>query len=161
MKTGATLNRGASKQDYETPDDFIHAAVNRFGKIDFDLAASKLNTRGLGYFTEFDNALSQDWDKFRGNLWLNPPFYNITPWAKKCSEYQGDGQILFLVPASVGSNWFRDFVFQKSKIYFLNDRLKFKGCKDSYPKDCLLAVFGSLERQIEIWKWKKNNPKPN
>lgn len=154
MKTGATLNRGKSKQDYATPDDFIQAVEDRFGAIMFDLACSKDNCRGA-WFGESKDSLSQDWNQLAGNLWLNPPFANITPWAKKCSEYGGNGKILFLVPASVGSNWFRDFVHPFAKIYFLNGRLTFKGCTQPYPKDCLLAVFENKMPigQVEIWKW--------
>lgn len=134
MKTGASLNRGSSKQTYATPDDFISAVEKRFGPISFDLACEKETMRGEGGFTKEEDSLAMDWTKPKGNLWLNPPFDDIGKWAKKCSEYQGDGKIMFLVPASVGSNWFRDFVYAKSLVIFLNGRLTFKGCKDSYPK---------------------------
>lgn len=156
MKTGATLNRGNSNQAYETPDNFIAEVVKKFGALSYDLAASKLNTRADKFFDKDQNSLTQDWNAINGNLWLNPPFDNITPWAKKCSEYRGIGSILFLVPASCGSNWFRDFVYPFSKVYFLNGRLTFKGCNDPYPKDCILAHFENKvpTGQTEIWRWR-------
>lgn len=155
MKTGATLNRGSSNQSYETPDDFIKAVESRFGSIDFDLAATEKNHLGYNWIGKDDDSLKQDWNSLSGNLWLNPPFSNIAPWAKKCSEYEGSGGILFLVPASVGSNWFRDFVYAKSLVIFLNGRLTFKGCSQPYPKDLILAVFSEHMLGTEVWNWRK------
>ncbi len=43
-KTGPSMNRGTSKQNYKTPDDFMDAVKKRFGKIIFDLAANGDNT---------------------------------------------------------------------------------------------------------------------
>lgn len=152
MKTGATLNRGNSKQNYETPDNFITAVENRFEIINWDLAASKSSSRGQCWFDESQNSLIQDWNALRGNLWLNPPFDCIGKWAKKCSEYGGDGKILFLVPASVGSNWFRDYVFNRSHVLFLNGRITFKGCSTPYPKDTMLVIY-NFGVGCSIWKW--------
>lgn len=87
-------------------------------------------------------------------MWLNPPYSNIGPWAKKCAEESALGaRILFLVPASVGSNWFRDFVFKKSLVLFLNDRIKFVGAEYVYPKDCIIAAYGFGEPGFEMWGW--------
>jgi phage N-6-adenine-methyltransferase len=162
-KTGASFARGSSRQDYATPDDFLAAVRAKFGPIAFDLAASKENnvTRNFYYATNnfFDmaaNSLAQNWSDLTGNLWLNPPFDSIAPWAKKCSHEASRGaKILFLVPASVGSNWFASHVILSAHVYFLNPRLKFKGAVDPYPKDCLLAAygFGNIGR-CEVWRWK-------
>jgi phage N-6-adenine-methyltransferase len=101
-KTGAGFNRGSSKQDYATPPDFMSAVEKRFGLVAFDLAASANNSKHANYFSESDNSLVQEWHKIPGNLWLNPPFDPITPWAQKCaSESILGATIFFLVPASV------------------------------------------------------------
>jgi site-specific DNA-methyltransferase (adenine-specific) len=153
MKTGASFDRCNSRQDYSTPTDFIKAVETRFGMINWDLAASKENTKGQCWFDVSQDSLSQDWGRLKGNLWLNPPFKNVKPWARKCFLHsQNSSKILFLVPASVGSNWFRDYVFQSSLVLFLSPRLSFDGIAP-YPKDCMLAVYG-VGRQIECWKWK-------
>lgn len=152
--TGASLNRGGSRQDYETPSDFISAVEHRFGLISCDLAARPDNAKGPIWFDETTNSLSIDWHKTGGALWLNPPFDNIAPWAEKCAAESSKGaKILFLTPASVGSNWFAKFVFKKANVLFLNKRLQFVGAKDAYPKDCILSCFGYGEG-FEIWRWK-------
>ena len=83
---------------------------------------------------------------------MNPPFANIGPYAQKA--YSDGGKIAMLVPASVGANWWRDWVDGKSYVLFLNGRLKFGGCKDYYPKDCALVLY-TPERFIgnEVWSW--------
>lgn len=153
-KTGPTINRGSSNQSYSTPKDFIQAVEARFGEIYFDLAASKENTKcPTRWFNEENDSLKQDWTKLGdGNLWLNPPYDKITPWAKKCSESVGCS-ILFLVPASVGSDWFRNYVEPFAFTFLLSPRLCFDG-KNPYPKDCILAVYQRGFTGIKTWRWK-------
>ncbi len=145
---------GRSKQDYETPDDFIRAFKGRFGPIAVDLAASAENTKGQVFFTEEDNSLNQDWWGY-GNLWLNPPYANIEPWAEKCAIEQARcSRIFMLVPASVGSNWYSNFVEPYAFVFALNPRLTFKGCTAPYPKDCILACYLGGLTGFRTWRWK-------
>lgn len=173
--TGARVSSGSdSKQDYATPADFMAAVVARFRAIAFDLAADEANTKAAFYYCAPDtvfvpfpwrafpkcvgvDALAHDWNEtaaeFGGPLFLNPPFADIAPWARKCAASR-EAEILFLVPASVGSNWFRDHVFGRADVYFLNGRLCFDG-KGLYPKDCILAHFRrDASRSIFIWSWR-------
>lgn len=153
MKNMPVQKPGRSKQDYSTPNDFMDSVIKKFGPIDFDLAANNENAKSNNYFSEDDNSLEQDWTKLNGNLWLNPPYANIAPWAEKCKNSIGiNRNILFLVPASIGSNWFYEHVYRFAKIYALNPRLSFDG-KNAYPKDCFLAHYGG-SFDFEVWRWK-------
>ena len=149
---------GRSKQDYETPPEFIEAVKARLGIMEFciDLAADRRNAKSAIYFSERDDSLLQDWEAFSGKGWcfLNPPFANITPWAKKCSE--SGIKIAFLVPAAVGSNWFRHYVDGKARVLLLNGRISFDGI-GPYPKDCILCLYG-VTPGYEIWNWRKSAP---
>jgi phage N-6-adenine-methyltransferase len=111
-RTGASLVRGQSKQDYETPMEFIRAVEKRFGPLTVDLAASAENAKAPRHISEKENSLICPWAATAvDNCWLNPPFGNIAPWAKKCAEESEHGaRILMLVPASIGSNWFAEHV---------------------------------------------------
>lgn len=153
--TGAANHRGASKQNYGTPQPLIEAVERRFGKLVFDLAAEPENTKCERYFTEQQDSLVQDWTECgEGLLWLNPPFGNIAPWAAKCRAEMIRGcRIAFLVPASVGSNWFAVSVFGCASIQFLRGRLSFDG-KNPFPKDCMLAVYGE-EFGCAVWNWRE------
>jgi len=166
VRTGASLARGQSKQDYATPRKFLDAVQRRFGTIVFDLAAHADNCVVPGYFGPggiLQDALSPEcvWQRCpSGSLWLNPPFDTIAPWARKCAEVGGFTQsrcrsvgqrILFLVPASVGSEWFAQYVDGEALVVFLRPRLSFDG-KNPYPKDCMLCVFGA-QPGYECWRW--------
>jgi hypothetical protein len=171
---------GHSKQDYSTPKEFLAAVQKRFGfkRFDFDLAALRgnavdnLGPADLYLGPDHSNAmccdaLSFNWSRApSGNLWLNPRYADIAPWAEKCAASawwesektkRGPGPasgrvIYFLVPASVGANWFAEHVDKKSLVLFPRPRLSFDG-KNPYPKDLILACFG-LKPGYECWRWK-------
>lgn len=161
MATMPVQKPGLSKQDYETPPEFINAVKARLGVVDFewDLAASEQNSKALhSYFSEEDDSLLQDWNRLItcawpqfGWAWLNPPFGHIEPWAKKCAE--SGIKVAFLVPAGVGANWFRDWVDGKALVLLLNGRISFDGIAP-YPKDCILALYG-VTPGYEVWDWRK------
>jgi hypothetical protein len=200
MATMPAQKPGRSKQNFGTPEVFIAAVKRRFGITEFavDFAAEAGNTKAADYMTETIDALSVSrWELFCpapavrmfGQWvavedkpdrwgWLNPPFSDIEPWAAKCVETKlGGGQVLFLVPAAVGSNWYRDYVHGKALVLFLNGRLCFiddwKNTIDPvsfkkygewrnysseplYPKDCILCVYSPLVAPgTEVWSWKR------
>jgi len=150
---------GRSKQDYCTPDDFFDAVVDRFGRPVWDLAASTENARATGFYSIEQNALRLEWhDLPKGWLWCNPPFADIAPWVEKAfAESVLGAKTLMLVPAGVGTNWFREWVFEKAWVLFLSPRLTFKGCHDPYPKDLMLLAFDSAWKigPIHCWRWDK------
>lgn len=164
-KTGASFARGASKQDYATPQNFIQAVERRWGHISFDLAAHAKNTKAKRWFGPgglAPDSLVEKWGDIlrpggKQNLWLNPPFNDIRPWARKCAEVTPHlkligARLLFLVPAAVGSNWFADCVFGVAPVFFLRPRLSFDG-KNSYPKDLMLVAYGAAVSTFECWRW--------
>jgi phage N-6-adenine-methyltransferase len=184
---------GTSKQNYQTPVRFVDAVKRRFGIAEFavDFAADHVNALSDTYFDEHTDALSVDgWaDWCRYNRlptlpkdqpwgWLNPPFSKIGPWAAKCRETAlSGGQVLLLVPAAVGSNWYRDHVDGKARVLFLNGRLCFiddwaetvdpasfkkygewrnYSSPPLYPKDCMLCVYSPVVTPgTEVWTWGK------
>jgi phage N-6-adenine-methyltransferase len=149
---GAAHNRGNSRQDYETPLSLIRAVESRFGSLSVDLAARPDNAKAPQFITPEQDSLKTEWPTDR-LCWLNPPFSNIAPWAKKCRETADKGgRIAFLVPASVGANWYRDFIHKKDLILFLNGRVDFIA-GEGYPKDCLIAMFG-YPQDFDVWTWK-------
>ncbi len=156
-----------SRQDYGTPLDFRHAVERRFGPIRFDLAATLANRLHTDCFTERDDSLSKDWADvsqtlpYGSILWLNPPFANIGRWAHKCSTETGSSvwkpgtRILMLVPASIGAMWWHECVHPYAYVLALAPRLTFGGCKDPYPKDLALCVYGSCTGPgFAPWRWK-------
>lgn len=157
IRTGAMQNRGASRQDYATPADFLNAFRARFGDIVFDLAAHERNHVAERYFSPEEDSLAQHWGAITrslskpGWLWLNPPFANIGPWAAKCARYSAHG-IALLVPASVGSLWWYEHVAPHAQVHFLIGRLHFSEA-GPFPKDCALCLFGPTPGH-HYWDWR-------
>lgn len=157
-RLGPTIRRHKSEQDVATPENFITACKVRFGEIYFDLAASESNAKALNYFTKEQDSLQIPWsERTIGNLcFLNPPYSNIAPWAAKCdAEARMGCRTLLLVPASVGSNWFRDHVHKKAFVLFLNGRITFVGQPTPYPRDLILCCYGfNGFTGYDTWTWK-------
>lgn len=157
---------GRSKQNYETPEDLLDAIRKRL-KITifiFDFACSLKNKKAARGWTQRDDSLSKKASEWVSVLcgrwgWLNPPFAKIAPWAKKClAVHKRGGKIALLVPASVGSNWYRDYIHDQSgvTVLFLNGRPKFDG-KNGFPKDCMLVLFTGTDSEMfetDVWTWK-------
>jgi phage N-6-adenine-methyltransferase len=164
---------GKSKQDYTTPPEFIQACCNRL-KINFfsmDLAASHENAIARTYFTEKEDSLNPDltWNPYPGCwAWLNPPYSKIYPWVEKAArEAEKGAHICVLVPASVGSDWWQEWVNPYAYVSFLKGRLTFGGTlpnpktgkPDPYPKDCALLLYTPWQfAGNEIWDWRNSVP---
>ena len=168
-KTGPSMARGKSKQDYETPPEFMEAVRNRFERPIWDLAAAPENARCYHYYTKEDDSLTKDWHKIHsdrqlkgekdGFLWLNPPFSNIEPWAEKCAaEMKLGARILFLVPASVDSVWYWKHVAPHACVLALKQRICFDG-KNGFPKGLILAVYAYGLKGFQPWDWKGKRAK--
>jgi len=148
------ISHGDTRQDYETPQEFIDAVEQRFGKLTFDLAAQATNTKVPGgFFTEADNALTQPWPN--GLLWLNPPFKVIDPWAARCLAMgHPERRILMLTPASIDALWYAKHVHQRASVLAVSPRIKFVGEKHAYPKPLMLSCFGFGVSGMDVWRWK-------
>ena len=154
---------GKSKQNYGTPPEFLAAVKKLLGidKFKLDVAASADNAVSAIYYDEAHDALKDEhsWD-VDGWSWLNPPYSNLEPWTRKaCFEAANGAKIAILLPASVGSNWWRNWVNGKAVVLFLNGRLTFVGEKAPYPKDsALLLYWGGVTPALarySVWDWKK------
>jgi site-specific DNA-methyltransferase (adenine-specific) len=168
---------GRSKQDYETPPDLIAAIEARWGKLTVDLAARADNAKCPRFITPEQDSLVQDWAAWIGDGigWLNPEFADISEWAAKCAGCIGIRAIM-LTPASIGSEWFADHCELTAKVVGLRPRICFGGCHQlypakhpkagqrncdescfgcaTYPKDCMLTLWGFGPPTFESWRWK-------
>lgn len=149
---------GRSKQDYGTPIEFLDAVMAKLGisEFDIDLAASADNAVASLFYDKEQNSLVQPWDIGTGWNWLNPEFANIGPWVARALYHARNygTKTAVLIPASVGANWWRDFVHDKCRVLFLNGRIHFVGCDDPYPKDCALLLYGEAPG-YDVWSWTK------
>jgi phage N-6-adenine-methyltransferase len=160
-KSGAGFKRHKSDQAIGTPPEFVGAVERRFGALSFDLAANSKNTvvRDCYFGPGSPNAtdsLATNWRGLDGNLWLNPPYGDIGPWARKLADECKHRQALsfLLVPSSTGALWFQRHVAPHSHVIELVGRIKFVGAKQGYPKDLILAVYGFGLVGRSAWDWR-------
>lgn len=156
LRLGPTIRRGQSEQSVGTPPEFLDAVQRSFGRITFDLAASSGNAVVDRFYGIEHDSLAQDWERITGGglLWLNPPYANIAPWAKKCALSRR--AIALLVPASIDANWYWEWCHPFADTFILHPRLKFIGHKDPFPKGLMLCLFGQRGgATITRWHWQK------
>ncbi len=155
---------GRSKQNYGTPGDFLEAVKYKLQiqRFSLDVAAEDENAVCEAYYTEEMDGLLQPWHRESGAWnWCNPPYSYIQPWAHKAhKESRFGASTAMLVPASVGSNWWRECVEPFAYQVFLNGRLTFVGETKPYPKDCALLFYTPWGfKGTEIWQWRRDVPK--
>lgn len=160
-----------SRQDYETPSDFLEAVRRRFGPLHVDLAcgpSAQLNLWGtsdtrkapVGIVYPEDDSLSIPWaERFDGRTsWLNPPFRHMAPWMRKVAAESSKltaGSILVLSPAAVATVWFLEHVHERALVLPLVPRLTFVGESAPYIKDLMLSVYGpTVTPGFEPWRWR-------
>lgn len=156
-------NKGKSKQDFQTPPEFLDALKSHLDIDEFtiDLAASADNKIAPLYYDIANSALVPDhpWQvpDRKGWAFCNPPFANIAPWVEKASfEAQEGAQIAMLLPASVGANWWADWVHNIAHVLLLNGRIQFVGATDAYPRDCAILLYSRLiPAGYSVWAWKE------
>lgn len=154
---------GRSEQNVMTSREFVAAVQRTFGALICDLAASRDNAvagdwRGPEHPAEaLRDATTCQWPLTRQgeHCWLNPPFGNIAPFAKRAAESRQFTSTLMLVPASVGANWWCDWVDGKADVYVVG-RMRFVGHDHMFPKDLALchywALSGGKQRR---WRWER------
>lgn len=152
---------GKSKQDYRTPVTFLDAVKRCLGidAFDFDLCADDGNAVAPLYFTKEFSALDEPtWKMGDGWNWMNPEFSNIAPWVARAYREACDhgARTAVLIPASVGANWWRDYVDRRCEILLLNGRISFDGTAP-YPKDCALLLYHPIAVSLpsyDVWTWR-------
>lgn len=158
---------GRSEQTVATPRDFLARVGDSFGGFDLDVCANADNAAAERYYSldeRGENALVLPWDGQHN--WCNPPFADIAPWVQHAYEQSCQpgytGQTTMLVPASVGSNWYLNWVYGKADVLFLNGRLKFVGHSNYYPKDLMLLIYANPEYMAQptphhcVYDWKQD-----
>jgi hypothetical protein len=94
--TNHSLPKGTSDEHYTPKELFITLGV----KFDLDVAAP-VGGSGIApnWFDKNTDGLSQKW---YGNIWMNPPYSNPTPWVQKFLDH---GFGIALLPITRGKWW--------------------------------------------------------
>ena len=120
----------SDKQDWETPKELFDNLNNEFD-FELDAFASDKNAKCKHFFTEQDDALKQDWTKYK-SIFINPPYTSKVQdeVLKKINDTISSnwrGVIVLLIPARTDTKRWHDYVFNKADdIRFIKGRLRFE-----------------------------------
>lgn len=158
---GPTINRFKSQQVVATPWAFIRAVEKKFGKIAVDLAATAENAKANRFISPSLDTFEENWTDWLPGAslgWLNPEFDPMRKWVEKCAmEQQRGAEFLVLTPASIGANWFWDYVQPYATVYSVG-RITFEGSETPYPKDLILSHYNANpNHELQRWQWKGTN----
>lgn len=129
----------SGRKDWATPPEFFTPLHQEFG-FTLDVCASAENAKCSRYFTEVDDALSQEWT---GTCWMNPPYgADLPQWI--CKAYQSSlngSTVVCLVPARTDTRWWHEYVEGKAEVRFVRGRIKFVGAPYNAPFPCVVLVY--------------------
>lgn len=129
---------------WETPRWLVRQLEDLLG-VTFvhDICATAENAKCPSYWTEDDDALSQDWHSkmlmLRRELanyniqtpafWLNPPYSNVTPWLEMAIEAANLGVLVVAVLNDDRSTlWYQNLMENQAHTVLVPDkRIKFEG----------------------------------
>lgn len=157
---GARISSGkGSKQDYETPMEFVRSVEKMLGEpFAVDMAATERNAKAPVWIDEERDSFTVNWAEFlQGGLgWLNPPFKTAGLWAEKCAMEAARGwRGVMLTPASVDTNWWANFVHHKARVLFCSPRIQFDGADDPFMKPLALSCYNlPFPEWYQPWRWK-------
>lgn len=142
----------SSSAEWATPAEVFDKLAAEFGPFDLDVAASPANTKvAANFYTAEVDGLSQPWNCRAA--WCNPPYgrtddygRNIGAWLAKAAAETASGRagrVVCLVPASVGSRWYREAEKPAALVRIWAGRIRFNG-GDPAPFDSAVFVYGTL-----------------
>ena len=141
--------------DWVTPDGLWQQLDAEFG-FGLDAAASVENTKCSDFFTEADDALTQDWSGY-GTVWCNPPYgRNLGQWMMKCALEGERTPVVALVFARTDTRWCHDWGMDaesSAEIRFIRGRVKFTRGNVVGP--------APAPSMVVVWAPKPEAPDPN
>lgn len=135
--------------EWNTPKELADLLYRVLGEFDLDPASNpRSHIRAKRSFSESDNGLAQEW---RGRVWCNPPYSNISPWCERMLAAHKGGAVklgLVLLPARTSARYFHRFVFGHATLLWLPRRLKFNGRRNQSPIINVIAAWGGSPSEI-------------
>lgn len=146
-----------SKQSYATPPELIAAVEHRFGKIDFDLAASAENTKAPRFYSKEMDSLKQSWSLGPSVkvAWCNPEFGLAGEFAEAAAKVRLLRRWTLLLVPMGAQEWAVEHMWTQAYVLKLRGRVTFVGEEQGFVKDLVLAAYGFGLVGEEFWDWRK------
>lgn len=165
MSFNVTGNSETRREDWSTPVE-LFATLSRSHDFVVDLCASRQNalcdfwiTEGIDIFSPLGKEVVRNAARARDHVeqpyaWVNPPYQGsgktglfIARAAELCMAH-GLG-LVALIPASVGSNWWRESIDPFFDFVLFTPRLRFGGAQATAQFDSAVCVMRSPGEQSD------------
>lgn len=116
----------SERDEYRTPLYLFRYALDLYGRIDVDLAATRENALCGQYFTAADSALELTWHCYGVRGWCNPPYSRIDPWIDKARIEADEGfETIMLLPSLNGDARDATLLHHAAELTFIVGRIGF------------------------------------
>lgn len=155
-----------NKNDWETPDIVFGPLNDEFNFV-LDVCANAKNSKCDLWLSEETDALTVDWSRYltnigqpNGYVWCNPPYNNMTGWAKKVREEAEKGvNIVTLTAARVNTRWFKELYLSDTdlvyvpvcQLRFLQPKITFVGATNTAPFPSCVGIFSVDVQRVSMW----------
>lgn len=142
------VHYASQRSDWETPTALYQILDDEFG-FELDVCASPENAKADQYLTPEHDGLTCDWGD--AVCWMNPPYgRELSHWIEKAvtARYLG-ATVVCLVPARIGSRWFRLCCREADEIRLLHSRLTFEGADQPAPFPSCIVVLRARTGRLE------------
>jgi site-specific DNA-methyltransferase (adenine-specific) len=117
--------------EWYTPLDF-YQELNKQFNFTTDPCAEPTNRLGAKvFFTKETDGLDNIKEKWKGSVFINPPYTHTADWVKAAVEYnkQTKNTVCMLLKATTDVQWFHQYIYNKPniEIRFCKGRFKFTG----------------------------------
>ena len=140
----------SEKGYWETPS-WLFNILDSFYQFDCDVAANKYNALCKHYFCLEDSCLDNVWHK---KNFMNPPYGSeIKSFIIKAHEeyFLRNNIIIALLPARTDTRWFHNYIYKKTEILFIKNRLQYqiagKGDRDA-PFPSMIVGWGAKKQDF-------------
>ena len=117
-------NKTSSHDEWLTPPE-LFAVLDKEFHFMLDAAASDDNTLCHAWYTEEENALTQEW--CHRSVFCNPPYSLIGPFVQKAYEQAArhGNTVVLLIPTYTDPKYWRDYVTKAHEVRHLVGRIRF------------------------------------
>jgi len=101
-------------------------------------------------YTKEDDGLSQPW---YGNVWLNPPFSDKTPWFRRLVDQYWNGDVdraVALASSDPSADWFHDWFATSDVIYCPPERDLYLAAGNSPSFSTMVGVWNPTDELIPV-----------
>jgi len=114
------------KDEYGTPKIIMEKIKMKYNvNPKLDVCASKENTKCINFFSNEDDALTQQWQH---DFFMNPPYSRVKEFMKYAYgqhlKHNVTGTVL--VYSKTDTKWWHEFVEEKAEVHFIPRRIHFE-----------------------------------